>query len=116
LPQDMLNNPSGSRICPKCGGSGGLVKVPLDRMPNATGDGCINLGRKAESGPVPDNSRIVWTDRDGSEWNGMHRFTVGDLASITLDEVSPGVPVARFLRVDPATLRAEATESMEVAS
>jgi hypothetical protein len=85
-------------------------------MPNATGDGCINLGRKAESGPVPDNSRIVWTDRDGSEWNGMHRFTVGDLASITLDEVSPGVPVARFLRVDPATLRAEATESMEVAS
>jgi hypothetical protein len=76
----------------------------------------VRCSRPRNPARSPSHSRIVWTDRDGSGWHGLHRFTMGDLASVTLDEVYPGVPVARFLPVDPATLRAEATEPMEVAS
>lgn len=66
--------------------------------------------------PLPPMSRIVYTDSAGAEWRGMYRMTLGELASITLDEVTTGVPLARFIRVDPATLRAEESIPMEVAS
>jgi hypothetical protein len=110
---DFLRNPDPPEPDPK------PAKPRRSRKPKEAPSAIADVARAMfpppESGPTPDNSRIVWTDRDGSEWHGLHRFTMGDLASITLDEVSPGVPVARFLRVDPATLRAESAEPAEPA-
>lgn len=57
---------------------------------------------------------MIWTDRDGTEAHGVYRFTLGGLASITLDEVQPDGhrPLFKSLRVCPTTIRREPAKEL----
>jgi len=60
--------------------------------------------------PLSDGCRIVWDDREGGSWHGVHRFVIGKTASITIDRDQPDGRtrhIARSIRVDPGTLRRE---------
>jgi hypothetical protein len=49
--------------------------------------------------------RIIYRDRDGRDWPGVRRFTLGTLASVTLDEPGLTGSGVRSFRIDPNMLR-----------
>jgi hypothetical protein len=62
-----------------------------------------------EDGSLSDGCRCIWKDRDGIDWHGDYRFSIGKFAFIILDEHQPnGMPrIARSFRVNPDALRVE---------
>jgi hypothetical protein len=60
--------------------------------------------------PPPDLGRIIYRDRDGRDWPGVHLITPGPLATVLLDEPGLSGSGIRRFRIDPSTLRREPKE------
>jgi hypothetical protein len=58
---------------------------------------------EADPAALADGCRVLYRDREGREWPGTYKWTLGRLASVALDDV-PDRPAAA-IRVDPSTLR-----------